>query len=456
MPTILVQYPQYFSNITRDDFLDNKNSGYYTIWQTLRDCAKVCTSSGTNAVWDISDSSFEFATTSRIEDTGTTQAVFHKYLTVHMPCFVAYGIAKNTEDYIEAVYRWSTGAVELFWATIFSYQFKHFVIVLLYTLAFSISCFSPSGYAVLVWWTFVFVTGVYGYYEKSSGYRPFRALSVTSTIVLNSLYWISNLLSVIWVILVPMSVSIWSNGPLSGTSAQSLFWAFLSLGIRLPIGIVTDRIITIGRFISPKTITDNWNFNLVLWRSSQLFVCSSAYTLLSLISGTRTAFRAWMYAGDNTFWTSFKFDEHNKLINKTKSDLAGIMDSQGIGFNYLLHVYILLRLRFIKFLNAVQTPDFLTKYLAAILFVLNIFCVCVSITVTNINDPLYLVTSLIIGLLNIFLVVDIALLLMPGLASVLGRPIRLEYMFAIFSIAVFISFLLAGNLETFTYYYNVL
>lgn len=30
---ILVQYPQYFSNVTRDDFLDNKNSGYYTIWQ---------------------------------------------------------------------------------------------------------------------------------------------------------------------------------------------------------------------------------------------------------------------------------------------------------------------------------------------------------------------------------------------------------------------------------------
>lgn len=48
---IMVQYPQFFTNVTRDDFLDNKNSAYYTIWQTLRDCAKTITSSGTNAIW---------------------------------------------------------------------------------------------------------------------------------------------------------------------------------------------------------------------------------------------------------------------------------------------------------------------------------------------------------------------------------------------------------------------
>ena len=48
---IMVQYPQFFTNVTRDDFLDNKNSAYYTVWQTLRDCAKTITSSGTNAIW---------------------------------------------------------------------------------------------------------------------------------------------------------------------------------------------------------------------------------------------------------------------------------------------------------------------------------------------------------------------------------------------------------------------
>ena len=61
-----------------------------------------------------------------------------------------------------------------------------------------------------------------------------------------------------------------------------------------------------ARYLSPKTIVDEWNYNLVLWRSSQLFVCSFAYTLLSVLSGTRTAFRAMFFDGDNTMWSSFR------------------------------------------------------------------------------------------------------------------------------------------------------
>ena len=48
---VVVQYPQYFSNVRDDDILDNRNSAYYTVWQTLRDCARATTSSGTNAIW---------------------------------------------------------------------------------------------------------------------------------------------------------------------------------------------------------------------------------------------------------------------------------------------------------------------------------------------------------------------------------------------------------------------
>ncbi len=48
---ILVQYPQYFSNVFKEDYLDNKNSGYYVLWQTLRDCSKTITSSGTNGIY---------------------------------------------------------------------------------------------------------------------------------------------------------------------------------------------------------------------------------------------------------------------------------------------------------------------------------------------------------------------------------------------------------------------
>lgn len=204
--TLLVQYPQFFSNVGDDDYLDNKNSGYYTIWQTLRDSAKSITSSGTNAVWDITYPDFSFATSSRIEDTGTSQKYLADYLFIHVSCFVAYGIAKDTEDYIEAVYRWSTGAVELFWATLFSNQFKHFIIVGTITGVFAFSCFSQYSWAYYCWLGLLFLIGLVAYYEKSTGLRPVRQLNVSTTIVMNTMYWISNLSSPVWVILVPVRI----------------------------------------------------------------------------------------------------------------------------------------------------------------------------------------------------------------------------------------------------------
>ena len=204
---ILVQYPQFFSNVIRDDFLDNKNSGYYTIWQTLRDCAKTITSSGTNAIWDITDSGFAFATTSRIEDTGTSQKYLAKYLSVHLPCFVAYGIAKDTEDYIEAVYRWSCGAVELFWATLFSQQFTDYCVIGSITVIFGMACFSEFSFMYFVWIGFLFFMGVSAYWEKSNGLRPLRSLNVSATISMNTMYWISNLTSLVWCLIVPIRIS---------------------------------------------------------------------------------------------------------------------------------------------------------------------------------------------------------------------------------------------------------
>jgi hypothetical protein len=170
---MLVQYPQFFSNVTRDDFLDNKNGSYYTLWQTLRDCAKSATSSGTNAIWycnacvvllslqvvcdvlsitrDITDKDFKFATSSRIEDTGTTQQYLHTAITVHMPCFVACGVAKLTEDYIEAVCRWSTGAVELLWSTLFSPRIVDFLVFAALVLLCGLACFHSSGFWYFLW-----------------------------------------------------------------------------------------------------------------------------------------------------------------------------------------------------------------------------------------------------------------------------------------------------------------
>jgi hypothetical protein len=203
---VLIQYPQFFSNVLRDDFLDNKNSGYYTIWQTLRDCSKCCTSSGTNAIWDITDPEFSFATSSRIEDTGTSQKYLAKHLSVHLPCFVAYGIAKDTEDYIEAVYRWSCGAVELFWSTLFSHQFKHYILIGCIVTIFGIASFSHYVFSYYLWLAFLVACALMAYYEKATGDRPLRRLNVSATIVMNTMYWFSNLSSLVWVGLVPIRI----------------------------------------------------------------------------------------------------------------------------------------------------------------------------------------------------------------------------------------------------------
>ena len=53
---------------------------------------------------------------------------------------------------------------------------------------------------------------------------------------------------------------------------------------------MTDRIVNMCRFLSLKT--DDWNYSMVLWRSSQLYSCSFAYSTLSIITGTGNAFKA--------------------------------------------------------------------------------------------------------------------------------------------------------------------
>jgi hypothetical protein len=41
---------------------------------------------------------------------------------VYLCSFVAFGIAKKTEDYLEALYRWAAGPLELLWASLFSWN----------------------------------------------------------------------------------------------------------------------------------------------------------------------------------------------------------------------------------------------------------------------------------------------------------------------------------------------
>ena len=242
-----------------------------------------------------------------------------------------------------------------------------------------------------------------------------------------------------------------SAAPISSTPEQSLFWAFVSLILRFPIGIVIDRIITMSSFLSPKTKKDKWNFSLVLWRSSQLYVCSFAYTLLSLSTGTQTAWRAFRQDGDNTMWSSFRVS--NDEIGKARQNMSKMKSCFSI--DYMQTLYIYCRLQVLKFYISLTLPDVITTYLAAFLFLVQIFCLFYSIAVSNAQNGSYILTSIIVCGLNIFLVSDIALLLMPALSDWIGRPPRLEYVFAILSTIIITSLLMAHTLHNIVYYLTV-
>ena len=87
----------------------------------------------------------------------------------------------STEDYIEAVYRWSTGAVELFWATVFSSQFTDFLFILAIFVVFGGACFVQNFLAYWAWVAMLLLLALGAFLERSTKRRPFRRLNTSST-----------------------------------------------------------------------------------------------------------------------------------------------------------------------------------------------------------------------------------------------------------------------------------
>jgi hypothetical protein len=205
---ILVQYPQHL--IGNQDYIDNKNAAFYTLDQTLRDCANCCTSSGTNAIWDLTNPVVEFETCSRVEDTATTQNFLLDYYTIHILCFIANGVPKREQDYLDSIYRWTTGSVELFWPTLyrhFEIYLLVFVIALIYASAWGFLGFLfPPVIGYIVWILVNAALGIYGFVALSNGRKPYRSLNVAFVIVQNTMYWVSNILSPCWFLIVPGSI----------------------------------------------------------------------------------------------------------------------------------------------------------------------------------------------------------------------------------------------------------
>jgi hypothetical protein len=139
------------------------------------------------------------------------------------------------------VYRWATGAVELCWATLFSNQFSEFCIISFFVAAYTIASFASWWFAYPLWVGLLLLMGASAYGDDVRGHMPLRQLNVSCVVVMNSFYWISNLTSVVWVLLVPFIIAFMSEAPLSASASQAMTWAFVSLVLRLPTGLMTDR-----------------------------------------------------------------------------------------------------------------------------------------------------------------------------------------------------------------------
>jgi hypothetical protein len=427
-PCMLVQYPQCFTNVNHKDYLDNTNGAYYTLWQTLRDGAKVATSSGSNAIWDVTNPEFTFATTSRIEDTGTSHDYLYHSMTVSMPCFVAYGIAKKTEDFLEAVYRWSAGAVELFWGGFFSKKIVHFAVVGCCTWLFAMACFAESSAWFYSWIAVLLLAGLKICLDKHRGHKPLRSFIVSTVVVVNLTNWMANMLSPTWTVLVPIYMATTASLPLASNDKRALFWLFAGVILRLPQAFMTDCLANICRLANP--VTKNWNFDMTLWRSSQLFACSFGYSFLSICAGTASAFRAKFHDHDLTMWSSFRVTNAVMAQAWSRVLLAsnlGDTVTELIGFGSL---------KVKSFVAACKMPDVATKWLVLSLFTVQV--VCLASASLNVEDVSVVIVLFVVCGLNFCLVIDITLLLNPILGQLMGNPTRPEYVLGLLSFGLLI------------------
>jgi hypothetical protein len=442
---VSVQYPQYFTNVNeRVDVLDNTNSTYYTLWQTLRDGAKCICSSGSNAIWDISNPEFEFCTTSRSEDLGTSHQFIEHCASVYLCVNVSYAIAKKTEDFLDSLYRWSAGPVEQLWPSLFQWNIlKHFIIVAIPTTLMALASFNESSYWYYAYLVMVGLFIVKAGADRCAGRKPLRDFIVSSVISINLFIVCSNLMSAMWPIVFPTRLALYGILPLGRTQRQGLFWAWISLFTAFPTGIIHDSLIRIAKYTAPNS--KGMNFDNSLWRGAQLYACSFMFTLLATIAGTWSAFKACFWDYDLSMWSSFRVGESD--FDKLKKSVANVSVCSPAYAAYLCK-FTALSLK--SSVYGLMLPTTMTKWYVTCIFLLQIVCIFVSTFVVNTNRVIILAVVIFTCGLNVMLTIEVVMLLQPLFKIPLGYPFRPEYMFGLLGVVIVISALINNALNIVT------
>jgi hypothetical protein len=428
---ISVQYPQFFTNVGEDDVLDNTNGAYYTLWQTLRDGAKCICSSGSNAIWDITNPSFEFCTKSRSEDLGTSHEFIPHCEAVFMCSFVAYGVAKKTEDFLEALYRWNAGPLELLWPSFFDWKIlKHHLRAGIPVIIFGLACFNENPGYLYLYGVMCVAFALTAMLDYCRGRRPLRPFVVSTVIATNLFIVSSNFFSVTWYIIFPVRMAFFGILPLGRNNTQGLFWAGISLLISLPTGIAHDALIHMTRYCAPGA--RDINYHKLLWRGAQLYANSFMYTCLSTIGGSFSAYKAWAWDYDLSMWSSFRVSdsEFDNLVKGVAND-----SFCSVAFMVFLYRYAMLYLN--SCMAMLTQPHFMTKWYSTGVFCLQFVCMFMSTFYVNRGDDnlVRAVLVVIMCVINILMTVEIVVLLQPA-ASVLGWPVHTEYLCVILGLAI--------------------
>ena len=139
-----------------------------------------------------------------------------------------------------------------------------------------------------------------------------------------------------------------------------------------------------------------------------------------------TAWKARFRNGDNTLWSSFRISD--KEVADARQRLRSNKSCFSREYLSALQAYIIIKIR--KAYLSIFMPDEVTKYYAFAALMVNIGSIVVSTSITNFGDYNLTVPIFLICGINIFFVIDIALLLMPHFQTILRPPLRLDMVFA--------------------------
>jgi len=305
------QVPQNFIGVElATDYLDMQNEYLFRYVNCQRDGVGAVTSCGTNCVWAI-ERGFEYEEKTMIEDTATSHKVILQGYegTYHYEKLI-FGTPKDNKDFLAAVFRWSRGAVQLFWLAVFGGRSEgsagvpfFWLVLCLMILPMAITVFgmlSAEGDGVE---SFYFSMGLYGCFLTITSIIWFFVMNrkfgyILRYVVLfdNSTYFFNTFPAYFWCLVLPGYMCNAGEIPfeysLIVVASGGLLWEILGWILILEVkgwSIVEGK--------RPKDIS--------ILRSQQMYFVNCPLHGVAFYSGSKSAYRIITGHHDASSWSSF-------------------------------------------------------------------------------------------------------------------------------------------------------